>query len=502
MKPITAILETSSVNDIPRRLLSALRASDSVEKLLLLLPPGATTTSQGDLLLPYVPCRHSAHGSGDAMEATLGLLDTPFLLRLESSKNLEPEPTALHRMLETAASTRASIVYGDAVLQDHRGEIQAHPLPRYQEGSVGDEFPLGPMQLWSTTAIRQARMPLDLRRPGLRHHAWYDLRLALSRISLPVHLAESTCLLHRPEYRSTGQAVFDYLAAQPAARAESEQILTFHLQQLGARLLPPFRAFTSDKPFPREASVIIPVRNRLTTIADAVASALSQETPFDFNVIAVDNHSTDGTSQILQELAARHGRLLHLVPHRPGLGIGGCWNQAVFHRECGRYAVQLDSDDLYADSHTLERMVDLMRERQCGMAVGSYRTVDMDLNPVPPGEVLHDEWTDANGPNNALGVAGLGAPRAFATELLRSHPFPDVSYGEDYAVALRLSREYRVGRIFEPVYNCRRWQGNTDADLSPVQAKSHREFKDMLRTVEIRARRAIVSSCNMSDEQQ
>jgi glycosyltransferase involved in cell wall biosynthesis len=269
-----------------------------------------------------------------------------------------------------------------------------------------------------------------------------------------------------------------------------EAAATAHLKRIGAWLAPVFRDVPpSNRPFPAEASVVIPVRNRTETVADAVKSALAQRTDFPFNVIVVDNHSTDGTTAILKDLAGRNHALKHIIPVRQDLSIGGCWNEAVFSEACGRYAVQLDSDDLYSSEDALQRLVVILRRENCAMVVGSYTIVDGNLREIPPGLIDHREWTDANGRNNALRINGLGAPRGFNTEILRQTGFPNVGYGEDYAVALRLSREYRVGRIYDSLYLCRRWEGNTDAALSVEQANRNDAYKDRLRTIEIRARR-------------
>ncbi|MGM0620472.1 MAG: glycosyltransferase family 2 protein, partial [Bacteroidota bacterium] len=239
--------------------------------------------------------------------------------------------------------------------------------------------------------------------------------------------------------------------------------------------------------FPVEASVVIPVRNRVKTIKDAVESVLIQKTNFNFNIIVVDNHSTDGTTEILHDFA-RGGKLIHVVPERIDLGIGGCWNEAVFHEKCGKFAVQLDSDDLYASENTLQKIVDKFHEEKCAMVIGSYQMTNFDLEELPPGIIDHSEWTDDNGPNNALRINGLGAPRAFYTPVLRSIRVPNVSYGEDYAVGLAISREYKIGRIYEPVYLCRRWEDNTDASLDIEKQNTHNLYKDRIRTFELKAR--------------
>ena len=267
-----------------------------------------------------------------------------------------------------------------------------------------------------------------------------------------------------------------------------EEICTEHLKRIGAYIAPGFRTVSPDPDFKPEvtASVIIPVFNRVRTVADAVHSALSQECDFDYNVIVVDNHSTDGTSEKLASIEDR--RLKVIVPERDDLGIGGCWNLAVNSPHCGMYAVQLDSDDIYRDGSTLQKIIDLFRSEGCGMVVGAYEMTDFDLNPLPPGIIDHREWTEENGRNNALRVNGLGAPRSFVVPLLRTIGFPNVSYGEDYAVGLRICREYRIGRIYEPLYCCRRWEGNSDAALSIERVNANNIYKDSIRTWELEAR--------------
>jgi glycosyltransferase involved in cell wall biosynthesis len=272
-----------------------------------------------------------------------------------------------------------------------------------------------------------------------------------------------------------------------------EAVFTDYLKNIGA-YLPAYslhEAKTTLDKFPVEASVIIPVRNRVNTIAEAIKNALSQEADFPFNVIVVDNHSTDGTTTVVSDLAGQYSALDHIIPPRTDLGIGGCWNDALFSQACGRYAVQLDSDDLYNTSQTLQRIVHMLRRDNYAMVIGSYTIVDFNLNEIPPGLIDHCEWTDENGHNNALRINGLGAPRAFDTSIMRGIGFLNVSYGEDYAAALQICREHRIGRIFESLYLCRRWPGNTDASLSIEEANKNDTFKDKIRTVEIIARQKI-----------
>ncbi len=425
--------------------------------------------------------------SGEAWNAVLSGVVTPYILFFPGSAGVRLDPRAPGRLIETAEATGAGMVYADYA--EAIGEIlREHPLNDYQPGSLRDGFDFGPLILLSTAAARRAIRKYGEIAPYL-WAGWYDLRLKISA---------DRDLFHLPERLSTVDAdskneASHFAYVDPRNRSvqeEMEAAVTAHLQRIGAFLAPEFSGLPPcAESFPVEASVIIPVRNRVRTVADAVASALSQRTDFPFNVIVVDNHSTDGTTPLLRDLAVRQTGLRHLIPERRDLTIGGCWNEAIFSSACGRYAVQLDSDDLYQEKDVLQRLVDLLRRGDCAMAVGSYTLVDEQLEEIPPGLIDHREWTDANGRNNALRINGLGAPRAFNTAVLRRIGFPNVGYGEDYAVALRLSREYRIGRIYDSLYLCRRWGGNTDAALSIDQMNRNDLYKDRLRTVEIRARR-------------
>jgi glycosyltransferase involved in cell wall biosynthesis len=287
--------------------------------------------------------------------------------------------------------------------------------------------------------------------------------------------------------------MFDYVDPRnQTVQKEMEQAAAQHLKNLGAYLAPYFKPIPpATTNFPVAASVIIPVRNRVKTVADAVQSALKQKADFSFNVIVVDNHSTDGTTGLLVKLAQQDRRVEHIIPTRHDLGIGGCWNEALLSEHCGKFAVQLDSDDIYSDEQTLQKVVTEFTRGDFAMVIGSYQLVNFDLQEIPPGVIDHREWTPENGRNNALRINGLGAPRAFRTELARQVLLPNVSYGEDYAIALRLSREYQIGRIYEPIYLCRRWEGNTDAALPIEKLNRHDLYKDRLRTIEIMARQRL-----------
>lgn len=404
--------------------------------------------------------------------------------------------TAIGRLLEVAEDTRAALLYSD-FKEDVAGRLLDHPLADYQLGSIRDEFDFGSLVLISKRSAKRALRdhgPIDNQ---LRWGGFYDLRLKLSIDSTILRLPEPLYARSLSEARLGPGRLFDYV--DPKRRdyqIEMERIATAHLKRIGAYLPPEFEPLPpAESEFPVRASVIIPVRNRQSTIADAILSALSQKTSFDFNVIVVDNHSTDRTTQIVKDLAARHSNLIHLVPRRKDLGIGGCWNEATSSPHCGLIAAQLDSDDLYSDEFALEKLVSKFDQGPYAMVVGSYTVVNFDLKEVPPGLVDHREWTRENGRNNALRVNGFGAPRAFYVPALRRFTFPNVSYGEDYAAGLRISRHYEIGRIYESIYLARRWEDNSDARLDATTASRYDQYKDRLRTIEILARKRINQKC-------
>ncbi|MBW4753667.1 DUF4922 domain-containing protein [Prevotella melaninogenica] len=394
---------------------------------------------------------------------------------------------ALERMLQVAEETGAAMVYADHYSVE-AGKTVKHPVTAYQLGSIRDDFDFGSVVLLKAEYLKEyaaREVAKDYQFAG-----WYDLRLFLSRKGELFHLNEYLYTEEEDDLRASGEKQFDYVNPRNReVQIEMEQAATAHLSAINALVdttqyaQPDFSAET----FPVEASVVIPVFNREKTVRDAVVSALSQKTNFPFNVIVVDNHSTDGTTEILSTLAADE-RLVHLIPTRTDLGIGGCWNYAINDAHCGRFAVQLDSDDLYSSENTLQTIVDAFHEQNAAMIVGSYRMCDFELNTLPPGLISHNEWTEDNGCNNALRINGLGAPRAFFTPLVRQHQFPNTSYGEDYAMGLAFSRRFRIGRIYDELYLCRRWGGNSDAVLSIDKVNANNHYKDQLRTVEILAR--------------
>ena len=347
--------------------------------------------------------------------------------------------------------------------------------------------------LFNTEALKSAVSSFE---SDYQHSGLYDARLRISQNHDLVRITEFLYSTVQTDTRKTGEKVFDYVDPRNRqVQVEMELAFTEHLKEIGAYLKPEFKLVEEqDVKFPIEASVIIPVRNRIRTIKDAVKSVLIQKTDFDFNLVVVDNFSTDGTFEALNEIAERDDRLKVIVPERKDLGIGGCWNEAVFSKYCGKYAIQLDSDDVYKDETTLQRVVDVFREEKCAMVVGSYEMTDVNLNPIPPGIIDHKEWTPENGRNNAIRINGLGAPRAFYTPILRDVTVPNVSYGEDYALGLAISRQYQIGRIYDPIYCVRRWDDNTDASLDIVKMNAHNAYKDKLRTFELRARQQFVTA--------
>ncbi|MFH1025839.1 MAG: glycosyltransferase family 2 protein [Nitrospirota bacterium] len=437
-------------------------------------------------------CRLLAAGpvqSQETLELIIGDIRTKYLLILSGHKQISIEPRDLERMLAKAESGGAGITYSDFYEKGDRGKT-LHPLNDYRQGSIRDDFDFGAIMLFSVNAIRQALKKYG-KIPCVKYAGLYDLRLKMS-IEYPVHhLREPLYSVIGADEPKGSEKVFAYVdPGNIDVQREMETVFTDYLKNIDAYLPPEsFREVEQIRnPFPVEASVVIPVLNRKNTIAEAVKSALSQDTDFPFNVIVVDNHSTDGTTAVLSDLAKQHATLKHIVPARTDLGIGGCWNEALYSRACGRYAIQLDSDDLYGSPYTLQKMVDAFRQGNYAMVIGSYTIVNFNLEEIPPGLIDHREWTDENGHNNALRINGLGAPRAFNADLMRAIGFLNVSYGEDYAAVLRICREYRIGRIYESLYLCRRWQGNTDAALAVVEVNRNDAFKDKIRTDEILAR--------------
>lgn len=455
----------------------------------------------GTTVLGGVSFRTAATLEGIA-EAAAG----DYILLCLTDSPMEAGYMALDRMAAVAVDTGADMLYADHYekVYDASGNavVRRHPLTDCQKGALRDDFDFGQLLLFRTDAFRKAvtEIPEDC-----RFGALYALRLEMHNI---VHVKEFLYTSTAADLRKSGERQFDYVDPKNRqAQMEMERICTEHLKKIGAYVDTRTRrtdfygkdvredgngsaddAASGNACFPVRASIVIPVYNRASTIGDAVRSALSQKCAFSWNVLVVDNHSTDGTTEILEKMAAADPRLIHIVPQRTDLGIGGCWNMAIYDERCGEFAVQLDSDDMYSSENTLSIIVEEFGRQDCAMVIGSYLMTDFSLSPIPPGVIDHREWTDENGPNNALRINGLGAPRAFRTSVARKFGFPNSSYGEDYAMGLRISREYRIGRIYDVLYYCRRWEGNSDAALDIDRVNANNSYKDWLRTVELEAR--------------
>lgn len=467
-----------------------LQASTAVNKIYLL-----TTES----CLPInKTCKESISGcqvlhvsgleSSQTMRTIAARADTDYLMLYTKQTTLKLGLFAFERMLRIAEDTNAGMVYADRY-QVKENKQEASPVIDYQSGSLRNDFDFGSMLFLNSTAFKEAvsRMQNNYQFAGL-----YDLRLKLSQKGALVHINEY--LYSEVEYdtRKSGEKIFDYVNPQNREiQVEMEQACTEHLKNIGGYLRPQFEQITFDSNhFEYEASIIIPVRNRILTIRDAIHSALSQQSDFKFNVIVIDNHSTDGTTEAIHEFS-HDRRLIHLIPERNDLGIGGCWNMGVHDPLCGKFAVQLDSDDMYNDEHTLQTIVEAFYQQNCAMVVGTYMMTDFEKKTLPPGIIDHKEWTPENGRNNALRINGFGAPRAFYTPVLRKINMPNTSYGEDYAIGLTLSRQYQIGRIYQVLYLCRRWEGNSDAALDVEKTNKNNLYKDRIRTWELQARIAM-----------
>ena len=416
--------------------------------------------------------------------------DADYLLLCTRMTSVRWGLYALERFLRTADDTGAVMVYSDHYSLEE-GALTKHPAIDYQAGSLRDDFDFGSLWLIKSQALLDYVAQTD--RVDYQYAGLYDLRLYLSRKGEIFHLNEYLYTEAELDTRKSGEKQFDYVNPRNReVQIEMERACTAHLEKVGAIVDTNFyrQPDFDEQEFACEASVVIPVFNREKTIADAVKSALSQKTNFPYNVIVVNNHSTDSTGKILDSID--DGRLIQIVPSRTDLGIGGCWNVAVNSDHCGKFAVQLDSDDLYSSPKTLQKIVDAFHEQKAAMIIGSYRMCDFDLNTLPPGLIDHKEWTEDNGCNNALRINGLGAPRAFFTPLVRQIQFPNTSYGEDYALGLAFSRRYRIGRIYDELYLCRRWGGNSDAALSVERVNANNLYKDRLRTMELKARQQML----------
>ena len=480
-KPVTAYVPYSG-QEHTRRTIDQLKQSPMVETICLLATGGVSTVPEGcDRLVA------DSLYSSRTMRMITQKSKTPDTLLVVHDTTIEFGQFALERLLSVAGLTASGMVYSD-YHDIQGGQRVSHPVIEYQLGSIRDDFNFGSVLLFDTKALKAAAAVGAGQ--NFQYAGLYALRMAVSRQHPITRVGEHLYGRVEVDVRKSDQKQFDYVDPKNrAVQIEMEAAATDHLKRIGAWLKPRFKAPNMDAAaFQTEASVIIPVKNRAKTVGDAVRSVLKQQTKFPFNLIVVDNHSTDGTTDLLRSFAQKDSRMIHLIPERQDLLIGGCWNEAIMHPACGRFAVQLDSDDIYSDGNTLQKIVDAFHREKCAAVIGSYRMTNFKLEEIPPGVIDHKEWTPDNGRNNALRIQGLGAPRAYYTPIIRGIRFPNVSYGEDYAAVLAVSREYQIARIYEPIYLCRRWEGNSDAGIDVARQNAFNLYKDKLRTFEIIAR--------------
>jgi len=458
-----------------------LKVSNLVNKIFLLIKPGFSELIPGCEIIET-----ESVFSSETIQKIAQNSDAQYSLIYTKDSPLEPGQFALERFCRIAEDTQAGLVYSD-YYQIANGIRSNLPVIDYQEGSLRDDFNFGSMLFYNADVLKKAvaSMTTKYQFAGL-----YDLRLKVSQLAELFHINEYLYAEVEFDTRKSGEKLFDYVDPKNrAVQIEMEAACTDHLKKVGGFLAPDFKKIEFDESdFPVEASVIIPVRNRVKTLEDAIKSVLMQESSFKFNLIIIDNFSTDGTSDLIEKYSKSDPRVIHIIPERNDLGIGGCWNEGIFSAHCGKFAIQLDSDDVYKNESTLQTIVDAFYEQNCAMVIGSYTMTNFAMETIPPGLIDHKEWTPENGRNNALRINGLGAPRAFYTPVLREIKLPNTSYGEDYALGLSISRNYQIGRIYDSVYLCRRWDENSDASLDVVKMNGHNLYKDKIRTIELKAR--------------
>jgi hypothetical protein len=466
------------------RTIEGLKKEKTVGKIFLLrLPEAAGMEIPGCEALDVrsISCTDAIKKIAAAASAEYSLIYTKFT-------DLSFGRFALERIAEIGDDSSAAMLYADH-FNELGGQRKNAPVIDYQMGSLRDNFDFGSVLVYRTSVLKKAaaRMDVEYSYAGL-----YDLRLKASQQGSLEHINEYLYYEIETDTRKSGEKIFDYVDPKNRdVQIEMEKACTQHLKDIGGYLEPHFKHIEfSNDPFEYEASVVIPCKNRVRTIGDAIKSALAQKTSFKYNVFVVDDNSTDGTVDVIKKYLGNE-KLFYIAQDKTWHGIGGNWNAAIHHPHCGKFALQLDSDDMYSDQNTVQKFVDAFYEQNCAMVVGTYRMTNFDLETIPPGIIDHREWTPDNGRNNALRINGLGAPRGFYVPLLREINFPTTKYGEDYAVGLRISREYQIGRIYDVIYDCRRWDDNSDAALDIEKENANNLYKDRIRTWELKARIAM-----------
>ena len=468
-----------------------LTQSSLVKNIYLLIKKGSSLHIDGCLTIEIDSVQ-----SNETIKMIGDLSDTAYSLIYTKDTILEPGQYALERYFHIAESSGAGLVYADyyQIINEERTSL---PLIDYQKGSLRDDFNFGSVLFYNSGCLKKAILETT---NHYQYAGLYNLRLKVSQQADLIHINEYLYTEIEVDTRKSGEKQFDYVDPKNrSVQIEMEAACTAHLKSIGGYLAPEFKAIEfNERQFPVEASVIIPIRNRVRTVEDAIKSVLIQKTDFKFNLIIIDNFSTDGTSELIDKYAALDNRVIHIIPGRTDLGIGGCWNAGVDHSDCGKFSVQLDSDDVYQDENTLQTLVNAFYEQNCAMVIGSYTMTNFAMETIAPGLIDHKEWTPGNGRNNALRINGLGAPRAFYTPVLRDIKVPNTSYGEDYALGLRISREYQIGRLYTSLYLCRRWDDNSDASLDVVKMNGYNLYKDKIRTIELKARQYLNNKTNKS----
>ncbi len=483
MKRIDCFIPAADLNQVANTL-SHLQPLDIIRNIFLL-----ATDRQADFSSTGLPVIYTDNlNSSDTVAAIAQAASADYSLIYTKYTGLVPGYFSLERFARIGDDSGAGMLYSDH-FQIIDGQRKKMPLIMYQEGALRDDFNFGSMLFYRTSCLKKAVEESKAQYP---YAGMYNLRLTVSRMAELVHINEILYTEVETDTRKSGQKLFDYVDPKNrAVQIDMEKACSAHLKAIGAYLEPVFTPVSFDREaFDYEATIMIPVFNRERTIEDAVLSALSQKTTFRYNVIVVNHHSSDNTVSIVNKYTS-DPKLILITPERRDLFVGGLWNTAAHHPQCGRFIVQLDSDDVYSGPDTLQKIVDAFYEQQCAMVVGTYRITDFKMETIPPGVIDHREWTPDNGRNNALRINGLGAPRAFYTPILREVLLPNTNYGEDYALGLYFSRKYQIGRIYDVLYCCRRWEGNSDAALEVEKTNTNNLYKDRIRTWEVQARKQL-----------